>query len=404
MNTSSSPRFTHAVKVITQATLVIIPVVLTLYSANSRVFADPSLGGGDGGGGASRTPLSDYNLGGGDASGTDSDTTTLFRAPKDNTRHRWKWSPEKGWQLDIVEETYENGWIWVWRDGWQWEQSSLHGAAGDIAVVASSVARSATEVAQCFDVNGALTTEADSCATNQKEAALKSDPADLPEQIRAVVRDTAPYIPGEEATVLNILRTRFDADVVSNQKASVVRLASDVVNRLGMLKDLDSVTDTEKEYFVAKIAEAQRLLSKANHASSRQEIATDTSTFGALVKEVHGFVTAHGITSDTKNAPTAAELLADAHRIIKGVPAAFSALDDAGYSTMNLRSMHDQTLAFYADVSLKCSQGRDCSRVGDVIDQLSKTVTTMNDMVFASGDSTLKAEVQKRFDEAVPGR
>lgn len=402
-----STRTSSASKFLLQATLVIIPLGLAALtfrgsqlSIGSVAKADPPDFGGSSspGVGDLTSRVNDGRSGG--IEGTDIDTTTYFRAPKDNTRNRWKWTPEHGWQLDILEETYENGWMWVWRDGWQWEQVTKHAAAP----VEPPKSEASVAEALCFDAAGAVTTDTSACAPNQREAALKADPADLPPAMQAVIRDSAPYAPGEEAQVRSILDTRFTADVITNQKSAVVRIASDVVGRIGALKDLDSVTDTERAYFIQKIAETQKLLSHANDASTRDAVSTDTKALTALVKEVGAYAASHGISTNVENAPTASRILSDASRIMKGIPDAFSALDDAGYSTMNLRSMLEATQALYAEVSLACSQGRDCARVGDVVQQLEKTVMTMNDMVFASGDSVLKAEVQKRFDDAVSGK
>ncbi len=398
MDTSSTST-SHVSKIMLQAVLVIIPLglaVLTFRGTDSIANADP-ISGGDSSPGVgdltSRTP----GAGGGGIDGTDFDTTTYFRAPKDNTRNRWKWTPEGGWQLEVIEETYENGWTWVWRDGWQWEQAAKHAAA--------PAQPPKHEVADtdslCFDASGVVTADASDCAPNQREAALKANVDDLSPALQAVVRDAAPYASGEEAQLRSVLDTRFTDDVMTNQRNTVVRITSGIVDRIGVLKNLDTVTDTERAFFVQKIAEAQKLLSSADSASTREAVDANATALRDLVKEVSAYAVSHGISTSVENAPTASRILADANRVIEGIPAAFSAIDDAGYSTMNLRSMLESTQALYSQVSLACSHGRDCARVSDVVEQLEKTVVTMNDMVFASGDSVLKSEVQKRFDAAV---
>lgn len=388
----------HLTKIAFQFAMVLVPVGLCAVTLGARVSA---------GAVADSIDVKVSPVRTNDGGSNDTNTTTLFRAHQDNARNHWKWTPENGWQLDVIEETYQNGWAWTWRDGeWHWEQGNPDGSApvaasSEISSEASSTASVDAGDAQCFDEDGALTSDSGSCAADQKEAAAKADVESLPADMQSIARDTAPLTPDEETEVQNIMQTNFDADVVGNQKSTVVRAASDVVTRLGTLKDLDSVTDTERRYFVAKIAEAQKIISEIGNAVSREDIVAATDTLENLVKEVGDYASSRAIAVTVPNAPSAAKLLSDAHRIIDAVPATFGALEGAGYSTQNLRSMLDQTVILYADVSIKCTQGRDCSKVSDVVDQLGKTITTLNDMVFASGNSKLTTDVQTRFDKAL---
>lgn len=395
----------HLSKLALQAAMIVVPIGLSVLVVDMHANADNVPFGGTGGAGGA-IPVADVVPVDGAQGG---DATRLIRAPQDNRRTDWQWSPETGWVSDVQEQTYQNGWAWVWHDGeWHWEQETLHGAAADLMnagtmhVSADSVPEPETPV--CFDVSGALTGDRASCASDQKWAALKADPDTLPASLQSIVRDSAPYAAGEETRVLYLLNTRFDGDAVMARKTALTHAASDVVHRLGTLKALDSITDNERQYYIAKIADAQKFLTATQAASTQNDVTASTESLATLVQEVAAYTKSHGITTDTSGAPTVPTLLADTQKILRALPSAFSALDDAGYSSDALRSMQAQTVVLAANVALTCSQGRECARISDVIDQLQKTVSTLNEMVSASGNSHLKTEVQSRFDRAISGR
>ena len=377
---------------------LLVPLAIAVMFTKIHVRADnPDFGGGSSGSDAAAR-VSDLS----NVSGNGTDTTTLFRAPKDNRRVRWYWSPELGWQSIETEETYEKGWMWVWRDGeWSWEQlSGGHAAAPHILTKDVQSTKISDDMLTCFDHAGKLTTDRASCSKNQRDAARLADDAQLPSDLQSIVRDIAPYDQGEETRVLYALRIRFEDSAVAVRRNVVNRAVSDVVSKLGILKNLDSVTDTEKQYFISRIAAVQNLADEEGMDSS-EAVLEQSAQLSGIVHDVSTFMQNHNISVIDPTAPTADRILSDARRMIDALPAAFSALDDAGFSTTNLRSMHAGTVTLYDEVSVSCRQGRECSRVRDVVEELAEIVATLNSMVSASGDSLLKAEVQKRFDAAM---
>jgi hypothetical protein len=324
----------------------------------------------------------------------------IYRAPQDNSQSKWRWNPSSGWTRDAIEETYQNGWSWVWREnGWSWEQDASRRMSSVPAVARfEDQQSSASSDPGCFASDGSWVTDRRICAADQKSAAAKADPTDVPEVIRAIARDTAPLTTAGEAAVLQVMSQRFDAALADAARRTAERVASDVLGRLTILKNAGGVTENERQYFIGRIVEVQKILAGAGDAEDPESMA---DALASVTKEVAGFVREHGITTQVPDAPTAPAILAKSKRILSALPKAFDVLDGAGYSTENLRSMHAATALTADDITARCAvRSRDCGDVADVVEQIQKMVTILGEMVQAAGNSALKADIEKQFDAA----
>lgn len=402
----------HRVLIASQTVLAITLLSVTAMRVNNFASADAW----DMGGGMNSTPtnsadvlrVNDGTEGGGDKH------LAIFRAPKDGTRNMWTWDQEKGWVLHTQEETYENGWAWTWSDGqWVWSRTNtdapkgLRAAAPVEPLASSDSSIMSVDEPGCLASDGSWTTVRDECADNQlvKRAEAATDDiaaSKLPDEVREAMQMAAPLSPSEETQVKAALIERFQGPAdVARAQAIVHEASGDVVRKLSILKDSDALTDTERQYFIAKIVEAQSLLTD-DEADSMAVADASVTRLHALVSDVQAFVKQHGISVTTSDAPTASSLFASAYRMLSALPPAFDILDAAGYSTENLRSMHAGTVSLAKAVSIRCStQGKDCANVADVIDQLESIISTLNSMVAAASDAVLRADVQQAFDDAL---
>ncbi len=397
----------HRVLIGTQSMLAVTLLTLTAVRFGSLAFADP---GGDVDwrlSSASNTVLTNTGEGNGDGG------LALFRANKDNRRNRWIWTQEAGWQLVTDEETYEKGWAWYWKDGkWSWERSNSD-APGHLraaAPVASSVSSVASlDEAGCFDDVGDWVTDRTKCADDQNAKRLEaiaddeSVPEVLPADIREVLEIAAPLTPAEETQVKAALIERFEGPAAIAETEEVIQgAATDVVRKLSILKTSDALTDKEREYFVAKIVEAQELLTTDEKMASMDIADFSAEKLEELVMEVQTYVKDHSISVSVAHAPTASSIFASSERMLAALPAAFDTLDAADFSTSNLRAMYAATSTLANEVSVRCTtQNKDCSRVSDVVYQLENIISTLNEMLNASGNGALKDQVRASFDEAL---
>lgn len=408
----------HRVLIGTQSMLAVTLLTLTAVRFGSLAFADPG-GGGDMpqfGASAPSTGLND--VGTQEGNGNVDGGLALFRANKDNTRNRWIWTQEAGWQLAIDEETYEKGWAWYWKDGqWSWERLNTD-APGNLKsaapAVSSSASSSATSIASldeagCFDDLGAWVTDRTKCADDQNTKRLEAIADNkevlevLPVDIREVLEIAAPMTPSQEVQVKAALIERFEGPAVVAETEEVIQhTATDVVRKLSILKASDALTDKEREYFVSKIVEAQELLTSDEKMASMDIADSSAEKLAELVVEVQTYVKDHSISVSVANAPTAPSIFASSERIFAALPSAFDTLDASDFSTSNLRAMYASTSMLANEVSVRCTtQNKDCSRVSDVVHQLENIVSTLNEMLNASGNGALKDQVRASFDEAL---
>lgn len=401
----------HRVLIGTQSMLAVTLLTLTAVRFGSLAFADPGMGDDMPDFRTSVPSNSTLDAGQGNGDGG----LALFRANKDNRRNRWVWTQEAGWQLVIDEETYEKGWAWYWKDGeWSWERSNTDApghlkAAAPAASSASSIA--SLNDAGCFDDAGDWIIDRTKCADDQNtkrmEALAHVDNEEvlkrIPEDIREVLEIAAPLTPAEETQVKAALIERFEgAAAVAETKDVIQDAAADVVRKLSILKASDALTDTERDYFVAKIVEAQELLTTDEKMTSMDIADSSAEKLEELVMEVQTYVKDHSISVSVANAPTASSIFVSSERILAALPAAFDTLDAADFSTANLRAMYASTSTLASEVSVRCStQKRDCSRVSDVVYQLETIISTLNEMLNASGNGALKDQVRGSFDEAL---
>lgn len=395
---STERTFPHSVQLLNHSVLSVVAVGSFLSVLGGSVYVSDSFGQF-----SSSSPASDADVvsdtdggGGGGA---------LFRAPKDNTRNQWQWDANKGWTLDILEQTYETGWHWLWTpDGWVWTKEAEHAAATPelrmyrpaAASEASTMTRD--DVPGCFAVDGSWVSDRDSCASDQLSAAMKADETALPEAYQQLLQDTAPLTEQQEHAVETVLEQRFDTAFVMHAKDTAVRTASNVITRLQILKESPSVTDTERAYFVEKIVGLQKALAETSSISDKDDASSLQKDIASLTTEVANYVDEHGIYLSVENAPSATTILQSAKRISDALPYAFDAVEKAGYSTDQLRSMHASVQSLLADITVRCSLGRDCNRITDVVQQLQQTVTELRELLDSIGNSTLKADVERSFD------
>jgi len=403
----------HRVLIGTQSVLAVTLLTLTAVRFGSLAFADPAMG----------NDLPDFRasvpsnsiLNSGDQSNGDGGLA-LFRANKDNRRNRWTWTQEGGWILKTDEQTYENGWAWYWKDGqWSWERLNTD-APGHLKSAAPTVSSSASSIASlkgagCFDDEGDWTVVRTKCADDQNakrmEALADADKKEalklIPEDIRDVLHIAAPLTPAEETQVKAALIERFEGPAAVAATEEVIQsAATDVVRKLSILKTSDALTDTEREYFVAKIVEAQKLIAADEEITSMDIADSSAEKLAELVTEVQTYVTQHSISTAVPNAPSASSIFASSERILSALPAAFDTLDASDFSTSNLRAMYDSTSTLARSASVRCTtQNKDCGRVSDVVYQVEKIVSTLSEMLNASGNGALKEQVRASFDEAL---
>lgn len=407
----------HRVLIAAQVTLAVLLLTLTVLNGG-LIFATPF--GGDGGGGDSQAaPSVDGSIGNSNRGEGGSDRgLAIFRAPKVEKRNQWTWDQDEGWKFGTQEETYQNGWAWSWKDGeWTWSRSNTDAPHGlkaaapteDTSSSSSSVADRKSDEPGCFDAEGAWITDRKRCAPDQgaiREHALKEGDSSvidtLPSEIRQAIEIAVPLTPAEETKVKEVLVERFEGPVaVAATQAVVHEATSAVIRKLSILKSSDALTDKEREYFVAKIVEAQAL-AKEDGADSMSDIDMSADRLNDLIADVQTYVAEHSISVSAPDAPTPSSIFSSAERMLEALPAAFATLEAAGYSTENLVSMHEETATLAAAASVRCStQRKDCNRVVDVVAQLEKIISMMNDMVGASGDGALKSRVQSNFEQAL---
>ena len=402
----------HRVLIGTQSVLALTLLSLTVARFGSSAFADPGSDW-DFRSSPPTTTLTSVDLNGG---GNGDGGLALFRANKDNTRNRWVWTEDAGWVLMTDEQTYENGWAWYWKNGqWSWERlntdapGSLKGVAPTLP--ASSTAITTIDAAGCFDDAGSWVTDRSQCAVDQAGkrmnafAEIRADDASIliPEDIREVLEIAVPLTPAEETQVKAVLIERFEgAPAVAVAEDVVENAATDVVRKLSILKSSDALTDKEREYFVSKIVEAQAFLGADAQISTMDMADATADKLADLVSEVQSYVQEHAISLHVENAPTANTIFTSSKRILAALPAAFDTLDAAGFTTSNLRSMHRATSVLADSVSVRCkTQNKDCSRVSDVVYQLEKIMSTLHEMLNASGNGGLKEQVMSNFDAAL---
>ena len=404
----------HRVLIGTQSMLAVTLLTLTAVRFGSLAFADPGAGGDMPGFGGSAPSNRVLDVGTQEGNGNGDGGLALFRAKKDNKRNRWVWTQENGWVLMTDEQTYENGWAWYWKDGkWSWERSNTD-APGNLRTAAPTVSSSVSSIAVldeagCFDHAGDWVTDRTKCADDQNAKRLQAISHNeevleaLPYDIRKVLEIAAPLTPAEETQVKAALIERFEGPAAVAETEEVIQnAATDVVRKLSILKTSDALTDKEREYFVSKIVEAQGLLTADEKMTSMDIADSSAEKLEELVMEVQTYVKDHSISVSVSHAPTASSIFTSSERILAALPSAFDTLDAANFSTSNLRAMYASTSMLASQVSVRCAtQNKDCSRVSDVVYQLEKIVSTLNEMLSASGDGALKEQVRTSFDEAL---
>ncbi len=398
----------------------------------SQVHADdPDLGGLGGGnysGDMSASPSDYNNKAGGGKDGTD-DHSKDTGYQHDNRRNRWTWSSKDGWKLIVDEETYSNGWAWIWKDGegwiWMrvddrthgWLNTRGHAAASDTQTISSSTASVAMKDDEkgCFASDESWVTDRTRCDEHQDKIREKviedlqsSAPSttidSLPEDVANQLKQALPVTetPVEHAKIVGVLDEYFA--VVPQNRDKVLSGIRDVTQRLVILKDMDRVTTGEREFFLGKVTEAQAVLDGVNAPiTGKDQLAAAAAKVADIARSAQTYVKNHAImTAEAENAPSASQLFHSTKRILTALPSTLAVLKDAGISTSTFTDMLGDTQAFVEVTTVRCqTQQVGCSGVTDAVGQTQRIVSAINDAIAKNGSQTLKVNVEQAFDAAL---